>query len=102
MCQATKGATDMSLCFTDISQGAAWRSTFLQSNPWVVKPPYADLIGFELAMVMPDLLHVFNLGVCRDVIGCVLKTVIKEQYVFSWVGHRRTFPFSNKFPSLLC
>ena len=72
----------MSLCFTDISQGAAWRSTFLQSNPWVVKPPYADLIGFELAMVMPDLLHVFNLGVCRDVIGCVLKTVIKEQYVF--------------------
>ena len=72
----------MSLCFTDISSSAAWRSTFLQSPPWIVKPNYADLLGFELAMLMPDLLHIFNLGVCRDVIGCALKTIIKEGFVF--------------------
>ena len=31
---------------------------------------------------MPDLLHVFNLGVARDVIGSILKVVLKERHVF--------------------
>ena len=34
---------------------------------------------------MVDLLHIFNLGVCRDVLGCALKQLVKDQVVFP--GH---------------
>lgn len=34
-------------------------------------------------MVTPDLLHVINLGVGRDLCGSVLKTILKESHVFA-------------------
>ena len=33
-------------------------------------------------MVVGDLLHIFNLGISRDVIACALKILIKDQLVF--------------------
>ena len=33
-------------------------------------------------MIMPDLLHVLNLGVGRDLCGAILKTLVKENHVF--------------------
>lgn len=70
------------MCFTDISPGAAWRATFLQQNPWSIEPCYTQLFGFELVMVVPDLLHTFNLGIGRDMVGCILKIVLKDETVF--------------------
>ena len=33
-------------------------------------------------MIVPDLLHCFNLGVSRDMLGCILKLVLQNQDVF--------------------
>ena len=46
-------------------------------------PPYTGLIGFKLSMVVPDLLHVWNLGVARDLTGSILKTLLKDAHVFA-------------------
>lgn len=85
MCNATKGSTNMGLCFTDLSHSALWRTTILQEFPWSVEPCYTQLVGFELSMVNCDLLHMWNLGVLRDVVGSILKVVLKETFVFD--GH---------------
>ena len=33
-------------------------------------------------MIVPDLLHCFNLGVSRDMLGCILKLALQNQDVF--------------------
>lgn len=85
LCHATKGADDnLSMCFTNISRTASWRNTILQTVPWHPdhEPSYLKLKGFDLAMVVPDLLHVWNLGVARDVIGSTLRVILSGQVVF--------------------
>ena len=85
LCHATKGSDDdLSLCFTNVSRTALWRSTYLQTVPWnpVHEPSYVKLKGFDLSMVVPDLLHVWNLGVSRDVIGSTLRVILSDQVVF--------------------
>ena len=69
------------MCFTDLSPAAMWRGR--QHKPWTVDPNYGNLFGFELWMVVPDLLHCWNLGTLRDVVACVLKCIIKEPFVFA-------------------
>ena len=73
----------MSMAFTDIRDTAAWRASFLQTVPWVLEPAYAGLVGFCLQQIYPDLLHVWNLGISRDLIGCVLKIILTNESVFS-------------------
>ena len=80
LCQATKGATNMHACFTDLSPAAAWRSSWLISDPWDSVPPYSRLIGFCKSMIYPDLLHVFNLGIARDAVGSIIKKIIQEHF----------------------
>ena len=72
----------MNLCYTDINPSAGWRNTIFQQEPWHIRPHYANLYGFELSMVMGDLLHIWNLGVLRDVVGGVLKVLVREPVVF--------------------
>lgn len=84
LCEATKGNSgDLSKCFTDISPTAMWRRTFCRSFPWNISPNYSLIRGFHISMVVPDLLHVWNLGVARDVIGSTLKTILSETVVFN-------------------
>ena len=82
LCEASKGVADLSKCFTDLSVSASWRPTWLRTNPWAIEPAYAQLHGFCLSMVYPDLLHVFNLGVGRDAAGSIIKKVLQSQDVF--------------------
>ena len=82
LCKASKGASDVTMAFTDVSDQAPWRSTFLTVPPWDTVPQYIHLFGFSLKMVVADLLHCWNLGVSRDVVGCVLKLVLQSQTVF--------------------
>ena len=58
--------------------------TLLQEIPWNADTPphYTQLIGFHLLMVVPDLLHTFNLGIGRDVTGSILKYILKDETVF--------------------
>ena len=72
----------MDLCFTNASESAPFWDTYLDSNPWGEDPPYSQVDGFHLGMVVPDLLHVLNLGVGRDLCGSILKTLVKENHVF--------------------
>ena len=69
ICTATK---DMEDPFTDISPTATWRSNLFQQDPWLAKPALANLCHFSLKRVMPDLLHVWYLGIGRDLIGGVM------------------------------
>ena len=82
ICKATKGSTNMNLCYTDLNPTAEWRSTIFQQEPWTIRPHYTNLFGFELGMVTGDLLHIWNLGVLRDVVGGVLKVLVRETFVF--------------------
>ena len=62
---------------------AMWRRTFCRSLPWTIPPNYSLIHGFNISMVVPDLLHVWNLGVARDVIGSTMKTILAETFVFN-------------------
>ena len=71
------------MAFTNTNPDAPWRATYLQSNPWVSTPSFAGLIGFDLRMVMGDLLHVMNLGTARHTAACVLKTILQTNSIFN-------------------
>lgn len=73
---------DMHMCMTHVGLDAAWRNTIESTLPWAVTPNYANIIGFQLMMMMPDLLHVFNLGVAKHMLASSLKVVLSEQVVF--------------------
>lgn len=57
---------------------------------------------------MPDLLHVINLGIGRDLCGSVLKTILKETHIFpeanidermaAATSSLRTFAKSRRLP----
>lgn len=40
-------------------------------------------VGFSKEMVAPDVLHCWHLGVCRDLIGSVVRLLVSERY---WPG----------------
>lgn len=84
LCLASKGNDDdMENAFTDVSDNAPFWDTYLQTLPWAASPPYADLIGFSVDQLMPDLLHVLNLGVARDLCGSILHVLIKGNHIFN-------------------
>ena len=67
---------------TDISPTATWWNTMYRSNPYTIEPSYSQLVGFHISMVVPDLLHCWNLGVSRDIIGSVLKIILTDGVIF--------------------
>ena len=54
-----------------------------RSLPWSVAPSYASLQSFNINMVMPDLLHAWNLGMARDLLGSSLKLILQQRDVFT-------------------
>ena len=82
LCLATKGQADLCKCFTNFSENANFFDTYLQVDPWDQPPPYSFLEAFSVSMIMPDLLHILNLGVSRDVCGSILKVLVKGGFVF--------------------
>ena len=70
------------MTFTDVSDEAPHHASYCLRDPWVNPPPYSGLVGFAISMVVPDLLHVLNMGVGRDLCGSVLALVLKERVVF--------------------
>ena len=68
---------------TDVSSGAGWRQTIHQSEPWTIQPSYSSLVGFHISQIVPDLLHVWNLGVARDMLASSLQIIMKERTIFN-------------------
>ena len=72
MCPATKNLVDP---LTNLSPNAHWRGQIHNpaNPPWEVEPAVASLHGWATWFVLPDLLHVWHLGIGRDVVaGCLL------------------------------
>ena len=66
-CLATKGTHNVEWGYSNLSPGAAWKGTVLNCNhPWRVEPALASLQWFSIKKVSMDLLHVWHLGVARD------------------------------------
>ena len=58
-----------------------------QHDPWDYEPSYCSLVGFDLRMVHPDLLHVFHLGVGRDLAGSCLVFLVRDTDIFAGNNH---------------
>jgi hypothetical protein len=83
LCLATKGNDgDLDRAFTNGAPDAGFWNTYLSENPWVVRPAYSWLEGFSVALIVPDLLHVVNMGVARDLCGSILKKLVRENHSF--------------------
>ncbi|CAK9083364.1 Uncharacterized protein SCF082_LOCUS39572 [Durusdinium trenchii] len=83
LCLARKGnESDMTYAFCNASEHADFWSTYMVADPWAISPPYAQLVGFSTDQIMPDLLHVVNLGVGRDLLGSILHILIKGNHAF--------------------
>ncbi len=85
LCDASKGMDpegDLDMSITNCGHDASWWNTLGTSNPWSVVPNFAKITGFEIGMVMPDLLHCWNLGVARYMLASSLKIVLGERHVY--------------------
>ena len=84
LCEASKGNEDedLQMCFVNVSPQALWWGTMLSTDPWETPPEYAALVGYHPLQIVPDLLHVWNLGVAREAIGSTLKIILKTQTIF--------------------
>lgn len=82
----------MAFCWTNILDTARWLLTFLCTLPWKIVPALALLIGFFLGMVGYDVLHIWHLGVGRDVCGSILRLLVADKSYFQG----RTIPMRLK------
>ena len=84
LCGATKGNDgDLTNCYTNIAPDAGWWATMGRCLPWSVPPSYANLQCFDINMIMPDLLHAWNLGMARDFLGSALKLILQQRDIFT-------------------
>lgn len=69
-CMAAKGRYYPRYNFTDMSEHAPWRATTWNCEPpWENDvPEFTKLAYFEIKKIGADILHVWHLGVGRDVI----------------------------------
>ena len=87
-CLATKSGL---LNFTDLSAEAPWRDTVGRAPlPWNIQPSLALLECFDLIKVGYDTLHIWNLGVARDLCldhiksfcGCLFAVLLRTPNLF--------------------
>ena len=75
MCEATKGAEDDTYVFTNLHT-APYMQTLFQREPWTYRPAYHSLVGFDLSLIFPDVLHCYHLGCGRDLLGSAIVVMI--------------------------
>ena len=83
LCLASKGKEDFGLVFTNVSADAAWRHRQPPSPPWEDPPALLELRGFDLSTVAPDLLHILNLGILRDLLGSAIKLMTRNRVYYA-------------------
>ena len=80
MCHATKG-NDGDLRYAYTNSQCNWRATEFQGGlPYDVQPELTRLTGWSLRMAHGDLLHVFHLGVGRDLYGSAIKLLVQRRF----------------------
>ena len=88
LCEGTKG---MRAPITDLTETALWRC-LVPSCPWHHEPAVLKLSHFSLSMVGLDLMHIFHLGMGRDVCASLLVILLRT-------GH---FPGNNVWALAVC
>ncbi|CAE7269334.1 unnamed protein product [Symbiodinium microadriaticum] len=80
-CLASRSDPDM--LYTDCSADAPWTATeYSEQEPWVDRPAFASIDGFDLQMVQVDWMHTWSLGVARDVLGSAIKLMCKDKSIY--------------------
>ena len=82
-CKASRGNADFDMVYTNVSNTAPWHATLDAELPWKVRPALCDLVGDNLGAVALDLMHIWNLGVLRDLLGSVIKLLVRARVAYS-------------------
>lgn len=76
--------------------GGGWKATMADSVvPWIVEPTLVHLCGFRLSWVAMDLLHVWFLGVGRDLGGIVFRRIIKSKWFCPGRNQQKRIDYLN-------
>lgn len=89
------GKTNM--LFTNVREDAAWANTLFSTAPWDVFPNLMGIKFFRLEMVIFDLMHVWHLGVGRDIAGTCIKELTKAK---TFVGSKIDDRLQSAYESL--
>ena len=81
MCNATKG-NDGCLDYAYTNTSCKWKETLYQDPPYDDPPILTTVFGWDNRMLHPDLLHVWHLGVGRDLLGTAIMHLIKKRLIF--------------------
>lgn len=78
LCLATKS---LEVPFTDVDVNATWRGTLNAEPPWATEraPALTMLRGFSSMWLLPDPLHVWYLGVARDIVGSAMLLLVRKK-----------------------
>ena len=95
-CLATCGHHDFSLVYTDCSRQAGWHQTQDVRLPYTARPPLCDLVGDNLSLVYIDIMHAWNLGVLRDLLGTVLKLLLRKRGFYRGRNLQKRLAVFNK------
>ena len=85
ICKACKGnqhGADLGFAYSNISEGAAWRSSYWSEAPYSVEPEFLQIPGFCLQMLQPDVLHICHLGTGRDLLGAAMRQLTRTECLF--------------------
>lgn len=89
LCMATKNLVEP---FTNLASDAGWRATILDPNllPWETPPSLTQLRNFNPSFLLPDLLHVWYLGVGRDIVASCMVSLVRSG---NWAGANQVARF---------
>ena len=73
-CRATK---NLEYQMTDMSEQALWRTSGHPDEVWHSPPALSNLHEFSLAIVSLDILHMYHIGVGRDIVASVLVLLLR-------------------------
>ena len=102
ICSACKQSSDHGLLYTNFKNDCAWRQTCFLSEPWKTASVLTELTGFSLKMVRIDLLHVFYLGVCRDLLGSALRLLTSRRGFFAGNNMDERLKLASKLLKKYC
>ena len=79
LCPASKS---LRYPYTDLSLAARWRTETHQEDVWFAPPAVLGIPNFHLGLVCLDILHIFHLGLGRDLVAGVMVVLLRSRAFF--------------------
>ena len=97
-CKATKGTNDVAWCYSNVDESAPWRSTMYTEPPWPahITPSLAKTMGFCLTMIGIDLLHIWYLGVGRDLCASAIYLLARNRRYWQGSNVEKRLDFATQ------